>query len=86
MLAKKSISSVKRERQNQRRRLRNRSRRTALKTALKRFRTVKSRAEADKLLDEVQSTIDRAARHHIIHRNTAGRLKSRLAREVTQLR
>ncbi|MEO0085005.1 MAG: 30S ribosomal protein S20 [candidate division WOR-3 bacterium] len=86
MLAKKSISSIKRERQNQRRRIRNRSRRAALKTALKRIQTVKSKAEADKLLDEVQSTIDRSARHHIIHRNTASRLKARLAREVAQLR
>lgn len=85
-MAKKSISALKRERQNERRRTRNRSRRTALKTALKRIQSVKSKAEAGKLLDEVQSTIDRSARHHIIHRNTARRLKSRIAREVAQLR
>ena len=84
-MAKKSISSLKRERQNKRRRVRNRSRRAALKTALKRFQTVKSKAEAEKLLDDVQSTIDRSARHNIIHRNTARRLKSRIAREVAQL-
>jgi len=86
MLAKKSISALKRERQNQRRRDQNRGRRAALKTALKRIQTVRTRVEAEKLLETVQSTIDRSARHRIIHRNTARRLKSRLAREVAQLR
>jgi small subunit ribosomal protein S20 len=85
-LAKRTKSAVKRARQDLKRRERNRERRLVLKTALKKARTTESKAEAQKLFTEVQSIIDRAARRHIIHPNTARRLKSRISREIALLK
>jgi len=81
-LAKTSLSVLKRERQNRKRRLRNLKDKKALKGALKKLRSAKSKDEAQKLLPEVQSQIDKSTRKHLVHRNTARRLKSRAAREA----
>jgi small subunit ribosomal protein S20 len=75
---------LKNVRQSTRRRLHNRNKKKALKDALKEIRTAPDKAGAEKLLTKVQSVIDRSARHRIIHRNTARRLKSRVAREVAE--
>lgn len=85
-MAKTSLSVLKRERQNDKRRLDNRRRRRALKDKIKQLRAAGSRAEATKMLPEVQGLIDRETRKHTVHRNTARRLKSRLAREAAQLK
>ncbi|MEO0079788.1 MAG: 30S ribosomal protein S20 [candidate division WOR-3 bacterium] len=82
-MAKRSLSVLKAARQNERRRQRNRKRRLALKTAVKKVRQAQTKEEALKLMVEAQSVIDRAAKQHIIHRNTANRLKSRLAHEIS---
>ncbi|MEO0073754.1 MAG: 30S ribosomal protein S20 [candidate division WOR-3 bacterium] len=81
-MAKRTKSAIKNVRKTAKRRLRNRSRRLALKTAIRRIRSAKSREEAQKLFPEVQATIDRAARHHIIHTNAARRLKARITRDM----
>ncbi|MEO0081544.1 MAG: 30S ribosomal protein S20 [candidate division WOR-3 bacterium] len=83
-MAKRTRSGLKRSRQSARRRLRNRARKQALKNALKEFRAAPDRAAAEKLAVKLQSIIDRSCRHHVIHRNTARRLKSRLAREIAE--
>lgn len=80
----KSMSVVKRVRQNQKRRLRNRRRRQELKDTLKTIRAESSKEAAQKLLPKAQSVIDRSERQHIVHRNAARRLKSRLAKEVAE--
>ncbi|UCG42976.1 MAG: 30S ribosomal protein S20 [candidate division WOR-3 bacterium] len=80
----KSLSVVKRVRQNEKRRLRNRKRRQELKDMLKTIRAESSKEAAQKLLPKAQSIIDRSERHHVIHRNAARRLKSRLAKEVAE--
>lgn len=85
-MAKRTRSAVKHARQSLKRRERNRKYKLALKSALKKIRATGSKAEAEKLLVEVQSTIDKSARRNIIHRNTARRLKSHLARDVGQLK
>ncbi|OYD14888.1 30S ribosomal protein S20 [candidate division WOR-3 bacterium JGI_Cruoil_03_51_56] len=84
ILANKSLSVLKRARQNERRRLRNRERKNSLKQAVKEIRAAGSKDDAKKLLPKVQSVIDRSARHHIIHRNTGRRLKARISREVAE--
>lgn len=83
-MAKRTKSALKRTRQSLRRRLHNRRKKQALKAALKEFGTAPDKAAAQKLLTKVQSVIDRSARHRIIHRNTARRLKSRVTREVAE--
>jgi small subunit ribosomal protein S20 len=80
----KSPSVVKRVRQNERRRLRNRKRKQELKDTLKTMKAESSKEAARKLLPKAQSVIDRSERQHIIHRNAARRLKSRLAKEVAE--
>ena len=85
-MAKTSLSVLKRERQNEKRRLDNRRRRRTLKDKMKQFRAAGSRDAAMKLLPGVQSLIDRETRKNTIHRNTARRLKSRLAREAAELK
>ncbi len=80
----KSPSVVKRVRQNEKRRLRNRTRRQELKETLKTIRAESNKEAARKLLPKAQSVIDRSERQHIVHRNAARRLKSRLAKEVAE--
>ena len=85
-MAKTSLSVLKRERQSERRRLTNRRSRRTLKDKVKQLQATTNREEAAKLLPEVQGIIDREARRNIIHGNTARRLKSRLAKQVSELK
>ena len=57
--------------------IRNRAQRPALRTAVKKARTTAA-ADTDRL--SAVSLLDRAARKGLIHRNTAARQKSRLAK------
>jgi small subunit ribosomal protein S20 len=82
---KKSLSVVKNVRQSERRRLRNRGRKLRLKKALKQFKAAGTRADATKLLPDMQAIVDKSARRGIIHRNTAARIKSKLARRAGKL-
>jgi small subunit ribosomal protein S20 len=70
-------------RQNRDARERNRAQRAELRTALKRVRAAASPAEAAKALKSAEILLDRAARKGLIHRNTAGRHKSRLSKLTT---
>ena len=58
--------------------VRNRAQRAALRTALKRAQSPNSTLEEKKA---ATSLLDRAARKGLIHRNTAARHKSRVARQ-----
>ena len=59
--------------------VRNKAQRSALRTAVKKAKTTK--ASADERLSAV-SMLDRAARKGLIHRNTAARQKSNLAKRA----
>jgi small subunit ribosomal protein S20 len=59
--------------------IRNKAQRSALRTAVKKAKTTK--ASADERLSAV-SLLDRAARKGLIHRNTAARQKSNLAKRA----
>jgi small subunit ribosomal protein S20 len=78
-------SAKKRIRQNEKRRLRNRYKKVKMRTLVKRLRATTDRGEAEKMLPEVFSTIDKVAKSNIIHKNTAGNLKGKLARHVQNL-
>ncbi len=47
--------------------------------------TAGKKDEAQAAVLQAQSVIDRAARHHILHRNKAARKKSQLQKAVAQL-
>ncbi len=81
-------SATKRHAQSLKRRDRNRSNRTRLRGQIKRLRTTASAndlAAAEKLLPETHGLIDRSVQKGILHKNTAARHKSRLARLVDSL-
>lgn len=78
-------SSRKRIRQNARRRLRNRYQRKTTRTFIKKLRSQENRAEAEKLLIQVSSMLDKLAKRNIIHNNKAANQKSKLARFVNNL-
>ena len=80
---KKNPSALKRVRQAEKQRLRNRSVKTAIKTVTKKVEgavTAKNTEELEKLFREAAKTISKAASKGVIHRNTASRKISRLAK------
>lgn len=76
-----TTSAVKRIRQNERRRLRNRAVRSKLRTTLKVARAVQG-PEQRPIIEEALRTLDKAVSKGVIHRNTAARKKSALARRL----
>ena len=81
-------SALKAHRQNLERRERNRQMRTRLRRALRDIRSAIDSGDAGSVKDALRSTIslvDKLAGKGIIHRNTAGRYKSRLAAHVTRV-
>lgn len=79
--AKKSIKV------NERRRQRNQSVRSAVKTAFRKATEALKgkKAPAEEAAREACSAIDKAAVGGVIHKNTAARKKSRLARKVNAI-
>ena len=78
-------TSLKSQRKDKKRRLRNLKIKRDIKKAIKKFRKYlleKNTAEAKKLLSEVSSKLDKAAKKGIIKKNNASRKKSRLTRAL----
>ncbi|MFP4475340.1 MAG: 30S ribosomal protein S20 [Desulfatibacillaceae bacterium] len=81
-------SAIKRARQNQVRNLRNRSVRTRIKNVVKQVRQAvdeNSPEKAKEALHVATRVIDKGASKGVIHRNTASRKISRLAKQVKSL-
>ena len=86
-MAKRTKSALKANRQNIKRREHNRNLRSRLRTALKAIRAWLDEKDIDgakKALSQTVSMVDKMATKGIIHRNTAGRYKSRLAARVAK--
>ena len=86
-MATKHASAVKAHRQSLRHREHNRQFRARLRNALKSIRVAidgKDLAAARTALKQTISLIDKMATKGIIHRNTAGRYKSRLASRMSK--
>lgn len=78
-------SAKKRMRQTKARTLRNKQQRSALRTAVKKVRGATSAQDAQAALAEAGKLLDRAGRKNLVHRNTAARTKSRLAKAAAKL-
>ena len=78
-------SALKRVRQAETRRLRNRYVARTSRNAVKKFRALTDKAEAEKQYPTVCSILDRLAKKNVIHKNKAGNLKSKLAAHVRSL-
>ena len=80
-------SAIKKNRQDQKRRLRNRMHAGKLRTAVKKVRKALDAGDgtaAAALMRETAMLVDRTARHGVIHKNTAARTKSRLAKALAK--
>jgi small subunit ribosomal protein S20 len=87
-VAKRTKSALKANRQNIKRREHNRQMRSRLRTSLKAIRAsldAKDLDAARAALNQTVSLVDKMAGKGMIHKNTAGRYKSRLAARVTRL-
>lgn len=78
-------SALKRIRRNEVVRLRNRHQHKTTRNAIKRLRGEEKKKDAEKLLPEVISMIDRLSKRNIIHSNKAANLKSKLTKHVAAL-
>ena len=86
-MAKRTKSALKANRQNIKRREQNRQMRSRLRTALKAIRASLDEKDLDgakTALSKTVSIVDKMATKGIIHRNTAGRYKSRLTLRLTK--
>ena len=84
-----SLSAKKRVRQNLKRRARNRARKEVLKNQVKTFQTALTAgdfAKADQELRSTASRLDRIAAKGTLHKNTASRKRSRLAKRLNAAR
>ncbi|HYG72898.1 MAG TPA: 30S ribosomal protein S20 [Actinomycetota bacterium] len=78
-------SQIKRNRQNERRQERNKAVRTALRTASKKVRTATSADDAQAQVREASRALDKATSKGILHKRTAARRKSRLAKAANRV-
>lgn len=78
-------SAIKRIRANNAKRLRNRYWAKTTRNALKKVRTTKDKAEANTMLPNVISLLDKLAKRSVIHKSKASNLKSKLQKHINSL-
>jgi small subunit ribosomal protein S20 len=77
-------SQIKRTRQNEARRVRNKSINSSLKTSVKKVEAASAAGEeTDELMRQAQAKIDTAVSKGVLHKKTAARKKSRLAKRAS---
>lgn len=82
-------SAAKAMRQSIKRNLRNVKAKDKFKAAVKEVKkliTAGQKSEAAKAIQAAMSALDKAAKTHVIHKNTASRKKSRLAKAIAKLK
>lgn len=78
-------SAIKRIRQTETRRIRNRYHAKTMRNALKSFRSIKDKKEAEEKFPKLAAFIDKLAKKDVIHKNKASNLKSKLARQLNAM-
>ena len=84
-----SLSAKKRVRQNEKRRVINRARKSQIKTQIKRFETVLSSGDLEAAGEQyrlVAQKLDKVASTSTMHKRTAARKKSRLAKRLNSFK
>ncbi len=79
-------SAKKRIRNSEAKQDRNRYQHKTARTVIKKVRTATSKKEAEALLPEVSSMLDKLAKTNVIHKNKAANLKSKLTKHVAGLK
>lgn len=83
-----SLSAKKRIRQNEKRRARNRWRKGQLKEVVRTFEETVKEGDVTKAAEQLKAvykTLDKVAAKGTVHKNTASRRKSRLAKRLQKL-
>ena len=78
-------SALKRIRSNEAKRDRNRYQHKTTRTWIKKVRNAESKAEAEKLLGETFSMMDKLAKNNVIHKNKVGNIKAKLQKHVNAM-
>jgi len=78
-------SALKRIRQTEKRRVHNRYYGKTVRNAIRKFRAMDSKPEAEEKLPGIVSLIDKLAKRSIIHKNKAANLKSKLTKHVNSM-
>jgi small subunit ribosomal protein S20 len=78
-------SALKRIRSNESKRLVNKYKHKTTRNAIKKFRELTDKKEAEKMFPDVTSMIDKLAKKNIIHANKAANLKSGLTKHIAAL-
>ncbi|MFZ5972878.1 MAG: 30S ribosomal protein S20 [Bacteroidota bacterium] len=78
-------SAEKRIRANEAKRVRNRYQAKTTRTFVKKLKTTTNKSEAETLLKEVSSMLDKLAKKNIIHWKKAANQKSKLAKKVNSI-
>ncbi len=84
-----SLSAKKRIRQNEKRNTINRARKSQVKTQIKRFETALTQGDVEVASAQFQATVkklDKVASTSTMHKKTAARKKSRLAKKLNALK
>lgn len=79
-------SAEKRIRANETKRARNRYQSKTTRTQIKKLKSLTSKSEAEALLKEVASMIDKLAKKNVIHWKKAANQKSKLTKQVNSLK
>ncbi len=78
-------SALKRIRSSEKKRLLNRYQHKTTRSAIRAFRELTDKSEAEKMFPSVISMVDKLAKKNIIHKNKAANLKSNLAKHKAAL-
>ena len=78
-------SAIKRIRSNEKRRVLNKYQHKTTRNAVRDFRSVEDKKDAESKLGNVISMLDKLAKNNIIHKNKAANLKSKLTKHVAAL-
>ena len=78
-------SALKRIRQTEKRRVHNRYYGKTMRNAVRKFRALDDKKEAEAKLPRIFSIIDKLAKKSIIHKNKAANIKSKLTRHVNSM-
>ncbi|MGI6109370.1 MAG: 30S ribosomal protein S20 [Bacilli bacterium] len=81
-------SAIKRAKTNEKARVRNKAVRTNLKTEMKKFQAAAAegdKAKAQEAFNKAAKKLDQAASKNVIHKNSAARKKSTLAKALNEI-
>ena len=78
-------SALKRIRSNESKHLRNKYQHKTTRNAIKNLRSVEEKKDAEALLPNVCSMVDKLAKNNVIHKNKAANIKSKLTLHVAAL-